>query len=318
MRNQLNILRRPVKKIFLISFLILISYIPSFAQNLLVVYPRNGTVVFSDQIHVVGYSEKDLPVTISLGKDEYFIKSFKNLKTKDGSRFVFMKTINIKSGSNDITVSNNESVQRFQVILSTTAVAYRDKIEQNVFFHMDENKYICKSCHDFNEIKDCQTCHKGKNLGKYIHGPVAAWQCLQCHDKNNFFAPIQPISSKCLQCHQEFSTEMFNAKYAHGPSVAGYCNICHNPHNSDKKFLLQDSTNELCNNCHTDKKSGVHVLANFSGNVHPTSGVIIKSSKEELSCVSCHNPHFGKVKQLYQGDNTDFINLCIKCHPDKL
>ncbi|UOD34584.1 cytochrome C [Deferribacteraceae bacterium V6Fe1] len=311
-------MRKRVKKIYLISLLLFFVFTKAYSADLTIVYPTNNTVVFNKTIHIVGYVKKSEEFTIKTNNKVEEIGNFRKLASKDGEKYVFMKSVTLDKDENDILVDYKGSQQNLKIFFKTSTVAYRDKVKKKTFFHMDENKTLCVSCHSFEKSADCMKCHKEKTKTKFVHGPVAAIQCFQCHDKNNYFTPTQPVSTKCLQCHQEFQSAMFEAKFAHGPTVAGYCNICHDPHGSELKFLLNDKINGICNNCHTDKKSGVHVLANFNSNAHPTSDKIIRSTGEELSCVSCHNPHYGKSKQLFQQDVTDFMELCLKCHNDKL
>ncbi|BAI80228.1 multiheme c-type cytochrome [Deferribacter desulfuricans SSM1] len=306
-----------VNKILLISFFIFV-YSLAYSNDIVIVYPFDNMIVNDSQIHIIGYVSQKDKVEIISNKNLIDIKNFQKLKTKDGLKYVFMTKVNVDKGINEINVKYKQNNISLTVKYLTSAELYRDKIKRKTYFHLDENKSLCVSCHNFKKIKDCQVCHSDKMNYTYVHGPAAAWQCFQCHDKNNYFAPKQPISSICLQCHEEFRNNMFNAPYAHGPTVAGYCNICHDSHGSNRKYLLNDKINNLCINCHSEKKSGVHVLANFTSSAHPTSGKKIPGTKEEISCVSCHNPHYGESKQLFQNGVKDFMILCTSCHKDKL
>ncbi|KAA0258918.1 cytochrome C [Deferribacter autotrophicus] len=317
MRKHVDILKKLVIKSLLIS-LLLIFTCTVYAKDIVIVYPNDGTIVNSDKIHIIGYVNVGKKLDIIIQDRVYKVNSFQKLKTKDGMKYVFMKRVLLNKGENNIRIVFKDIEKKVKVKYVTTTIAYRDKIKRKTYFHMDDNKSLCTSCHSFVEVKDCQICHSNKMNYKYVHGPVAAWQCFQCHDKNNYYSSKQPISSKCLQCHEEFQNSMFNAPYAHGPTVAGYCNICHDPHGSNRKYLLMDDVNNLCLNCHTDKKSGTHVLANFTSASHPTSGKLIPDTNEEISCISCHNPHYGQTRQLFQNNSKDFMSLCISCHKDKV
>jgi len=289
-------------------------------NGLHIYFPRKGSVVNSDSIHIIGSLNSEKPIVIRVNNRKYKVKNFQKLDDIDstkGTMYMFMEKVDLKEGLNLISVKANTGVKKINVQYTTSMKAYKNKMKKKTYFHMNENKTICKSCHNFETNEGCRSCHREKGNGTFVHGPAAAWECFQCHDKNNYLAPFQPVSSKCIQCHQEFSKSMYNANYAHGPAISGYCNICHEPHSSDNRYLLSAEINTLCNNCHTEKKTGVHVLANFTGQAHPTSGVTLDSTGEEISCVSCHNPHYGKVPQMFQDGVEKFMTLCVECHEDK-
>jgi predicted CXXCH cytochrome family protein len=170
------------------------------------------------------------------------------------------------------------------------------------FFHMNDNKVFCQTCHNFNKATECIICHSDKKRAKYIHGPVATWQCFICHDKNNYLTIKQPLSVQCLKCHQEFSDAMYKAKFAHAPSVAGYCTSCHLPHIANEKYFLADRVNNLCCRCHKSKKSGYHVVRKkIKGHI-------------DIFCTKCHNPHYGEAKFLFLKKVKTKKNLCKRCH----
>jgi len=289
-------------------------------NGLHIYFPRKGSVVNSETIHIVGRLDSKKPVTIQVNKSKYKVENFQkaeDIDSTEGNMFMFMEKVSLKEGLNLIRVKTDSEVEKINVRYATSMEAYKNKMKKKTYFHMDENKTLCKSCHNFETNEGCRSCHREKGNGTFVHGPAAAWECFQCHDKNNYLVPFQPVSSKCIQCHQEFSESMYNANYAHGPAISGYCNICHEPHSSNNRYLLNAEVNKLCNNCHTEKKSGVHVLANFTGQTHPTSGVTVNTTGEEISCVSCHNPHYGRVPQMFQDGAEKFMTLCAKCHEDK-
>lgn len=306
----------------LVIILLFSAFCAAAAENIKIkiCFPEDGDTVYSDDMHIIGGVGKDIPMEILVNDSSYKIDTYRKLDDQDtegGTLFLFMQRVDLQEGMNTVKVKAGGQEKNIKVKYITSMKAYKDKKEEKTFFHMDENKKVCKNCHAFESNSDCVVCHKETDSGKFVHGPVAAGQCLQCHDKNNYLSPFQPISGKCLECHQEFAKTMFGSPVAHGPATAGYCNICHNPHSSGDKFLLKSKTNTLCNNCHTDKKSGVHVLSNFSGQSHPTSGFTIKGTEEKLSCASCHNPHYGESKPMFQGGTTDFFDLCAECHKEK-
>ncbi len=293
----LNIL----KKFLIILILVFNFYINAKCGEIL--FPKNDIVVSKQKLHIVGKLDRreDIVVIINDRPINISRASLIKKKTNDGTFYIFKVDLTLDKGENIIKVINSE-------LDKTILIKYQKYAEQQLsclktsLFHMDDNRVFCKICHNFNNIKECNTCHSDKNRGKFVHGPVATWQCFICHDKNNYFAIKQPLSAQCLKCHQEFSDAMYNAKFAHAPSVAGYCTICHLPHIAKEKYFLADNVNKLCSKCHEHKKSGFHVLKKkIKGHV-------------DIFCTKCHNPHYGETKFLFNGKISKKKFLCKRCH----
>jgi flagellar motor protein MotB len=60
-------------------------------------------------------------------------------------------------------------------------------------FHSRENEANCSGCHPLEVKADapqpkkpdemiCYACHRMMTAGKHVHGPVAVWNCIGCHD----------------------------------------------------------------------------------------------------------------------------------------
>lgn len=309
--------RNTMIKVLIFSFLIIFDSI-LYAQEVKIVHPSDGYITTSKKIHVVFFVDQIQNPKLILNNVEQKLKNPLKYKTKDKEVNVYMMDVNINRGGNKIQIINGKSSETIGVQFLTSAVLYRDRIKRSTFFHQSDVKNFCQNCHNFESLKDCSICHKDKTSAKFVHGPVATLNCNQCHDKNNFFSIIQPVSKRCLTCHDDFNKKFYNFKFVHGPVGAGICTVCHNPHASNDKMLLYDTINNLCENCHSDKKTGVHILANFNGTAHPTSGKYVKALREFLSCASCHDPHYGSSKMIFRDGIKDFLTLCVKCHKDKL
>ncbi|MBZ4644295.1 MAG: multiheme c-type cytochrome [Deferribacteraceae bacterium] len=209
--------------------------------------------------------------------------------------------------------------------------------------HNSENKYLLKR-----DIKDiCVDCHNkngvakqfipGENshpVNKIVHDVIpdnfklydSKIQCATCHDphqpgKNKKFLRIN-FSNKddfCISCHIE-KNGIFNSKH-HDQKKKGLCENCHVVHNSfSNKYLMSikwdyNNDNDYCEVCHNTngvaKNNIVKVLHPF-GTIKDKKNAI----KENLSCISCHDPHSqqkGKNRFLkYEEDS-----FCFQCHKDK-
>lgn len=283
-----------------------------------IVHPTDGYITVSKKIHLVFFAEPNLNPTLNVNGITYSLLTPKKYKTKDKEQNVYMINLILKVGNNNIVIKDGKINETVNVKFFPTAALYRDNIKRDKFLHQSDYRLFCQGCHNFDSVKECSNCHKNKVSGKFVHGPVAALNCNQCHDRNNFFSVIQPISKKCITCHDDFNKNFYKYKFIHGPVGAGLCTVCHDPHVADNKMFLYDKVNDICENCHSDKKTGIHVLSNFNKQAHPTSDRYIKALKETLSCASCHDPHYGSSNKLYRDGITDFLTLCVKCHKDKL
>lgn len=207
----------------------------------------------------------------------------------------------------------------------------------------------CMKCHDphsannnFNLLKPgnllCFDCHKelGERIGKvkYKHAPVEKG-CLSCHEahssakgdsllKNN-------VTALCVSCHKTDSPN-FVKKHMNYPVAASRCTGCHDPHGSNMPSILYDVVHKpvmtkMCNQCHEEATSASPLKTKRGGaelckGCHNTmyNETFGKSRVhwpllDKQGCLSCHNPHAGKVKGLLK---EPMLNLCGKCHPDTI
>jgi predicted CXXCH cytochrome family protein len=147
-------------------------------------------------------------------------------------------------------------------------------------------------------IPDCTSagCHADVLAHKVMHGPVAAKQCLDCHQYSDpalhSFAPVAQADDACLRCHS-----MPTKSVVHSPVQKGRCTDCHDPHGSEHpKSLLADPAKDLCQTCH--KELALPEMASLHSG---TSG----------TCASCHEPHSSDHAQLLKQPSHE---LCIACH----
>ncbi len=268
-----------------------------------ILFPKDNTIFTKNRIHIVGKLTKRCNLIVDVNNREIDINSASliKIKTNDGIFYLFKVDIKLDNGTNILKVTGSDINSRISVKYMKFFFNDVNK-PKKFFFHMNDNKIFCKTCHNFSSSKECGICHSDKNRGKYVHGPVATWQCFICHDKNNYFAIKQPLSVQCLKCHQEFADAMYKAKFAHAPSVAGYCTSCHLPHIANEKYFLSEKVNKLCCRCHESKKTGYHVIRKkVKGHI-------------DIFCTKCHNPHYGETKFLFLKKINSKRKLCKRCH----
>ncbi|MEK6528566.1 MAG: cytochrome c3 family protein, partial [Nitrospirota bacterium] len=147
-------------------------------------------------------------------------------------------------------------------------------------------------------------CHDRIDKEKFVHSPVAASQCTECHGespqhkaspKKYKFGAIKDIDKKCYSCHEKFEQK----KFTHAPVANGECIACHNPHGSQYKFQLVAQGGDLCFNCH-DKKL--------------VSGKYAHEPAAAGECIACHAPHTADYEKNLKAKGPA---LCFTCHTEQ-
>lgn len=202
----------------------------------------------------------------------------------------------------------------------------------------------------------CATCHeeavKKIDAAKVQH-PGAQGECTACHDPHagkasRFLKPnaVQP----CLTCHSDQQATFADTKSTlHDPVFNQKCSICHEAHGSNNQKLLRADVDQLCMSCHgvdakavanledgTESVMGKQIVLpkGYVGNTpkifvtrvgapghpvpaHPTSGNDPRGKNKPLTCVSCHDPHGGKAKNMLLSKDGSQRAMCNECHQSK-
>ncbi len=102
----------------------------------------------------------------------------------------------------------------------------------------------------------CSYCHYEKsadnpdNNDKFLHGPVAAGECIVCHHPHQSPRPFMLLKSPdwelCSSCHGDENEKSFKHMNADaGSGSAGTANNkcieCHDPHSSSRQYMLKKS-----------------------------------------------------------------------------
>ncbi len=196
--------------------------------------------------------------------------------------------------------------------------------------HRPEAERECTPCHNMkptekqvSDVPDkdnaCYLCHKRMGTQKFVHGPVSTYSCAYCHPLSGKpkYATIKRETKLCFDCHVEKQKQLKGFKFLHGPIAADLCEVCHDPHSSDNPDQLRQPINKLCLSCHEQVGKGVHVVAVGDGTSHPIGGKTDPAERgkgRELSCVSCHDPHGGKVRYYFVTGDDNKMELCQMCH----
>lgn len=150
----------------------------------------------------------------------------------------------------------------------------------------------------------CLACHE-KTARTLWAGSTHESRNVACTDCHSVMQPTaehaalkgQTVVATCSQCHADKKAKL--ARFTHMPLAEGKmdCTSCHNPHGSaNDKMLVAASTNEVCFNCHTEKRGP------FLWQHMPVSE----------SCSNCHDPHGSNKEKMLKLSRP---RLCQQCHP---
>lgn len=140
-----------------------------------------------------------------------------------------------------------------------------------------------QSSHNFYTSKNCEECHYAFSIRTF--GEIQPFKELEdVARESKDFNREQPVHIKsCESCHEKLSAPyaIKHNLWRHAPISKGNCTVCHVPHQSKYPKLLKDTSDQLCVMCHSE------------GNITRS-----KSHKNLKSCMTCHNPHLGRDKNL--------------------
>jgi DmsE family decaheme c-type cytochrome len=104
------------------------------------------------------------------------------------------------------------------------------------------------------------------------------------------------VSATCESCHAPIRAQ--GMRTSHHPVREGLmtCTSCHNPHDGSRpKMIKADWVNELCLQCHTEKRGPF----------------LWEHAPVRENCLNCHNPHGSNHDKLLVAKQP---YLCQRCH----
>ena len=155
----------------------------------------------------------------------------------------------------------------------------------------DEANAVCQTCHESASHPGWEgSAHERRGL-----------KCIDCHSVHSFESErkqlkTQVASETCYTCHKDMRALAMRTSHHPVRERLMGCESCHNPHDgSTPKMIRADFTNELCLQCHTEKRGPF----------------LWEHAPVRENCLTCHNPH---------GSNHDKLlvaklpYLCQRCH----
>jgi DmsE family decaheme c-type cytochrome len=155
----------------------------------------------------------------------------------------------------------------------------------------DDANAVCMSCHEQSHHASWEgSAHDRRGL-----------TCMDCHSVHSFESERQQLKSAdasetCFGCHKDVRASMLRT--SHHPVREGLmgCESCHNPHDGSRpKMIKADWTNELCYQCHAEKRGPF----------------LWEHAPVRENCLNCHNPHGTNHDKMLQAK---LPYLCQRCH----
>jgi predicted CXXCH cytochrome family protein len=217
------------------------------------------------------------------------------------NRALFKLHIQLVAGNNMIYFANASGKAHALEYSTTYGTECPPTASRPTHFHNSPFEQNCVPCHEGlpsglegkSTTAECSVCHKEKFNGTYLHSPVEMKECTSCHSwsaEQKLVVVEAGIPENCYTCHSDISDTVTTAAFPH--VVASECLTCHSPHTSGQPHQLKKDVYSLCVSCHQDK------TLNHPVGRHPLRFVTYGEKNEELSCVSCHNPHGSSNEKL--------------------
>jgi len=231
------------------------------------------------------------------------------------ARTLYKLHVSLLPGANAIYFSSPGQREHAVSFVTTTALESKATVDRGYLFHNSALEQSCTTCHeglpsaDSGQTMnaDCNVCHKELKHSTFLHAPVEMDECKSCHSwsKERHAVVVEKgVPTACYDCHSEKQQQVESSSSLH--PVASECLTCHSQHGTQRDHLLKADVYDICTSCHEDQKM------NHPVGRHPLRYAKLKNG-EEISCVTCHNPHgsnFEKLKRFPGGR----MDICTQCH----
>jgi DmsE family decaheme c-type cytochrome len=149
----------------------------------------------------------------------------------------------------------------------------------------------------------CLGCHEKSHHATWLGSAHdrRGVSCTECHSVHQPASPKAQLKTvaeadTCYRCHSGIRVQ--SLRTSHHPVREGLmtCSSCHNVHDGTKpKLIKADWTNELCLQCHTEKRGPF----------------FWEHAPVRENCLNCHNPHGSNHDKMLVSQQPW---LCQRCH----
>ena len=149
----------------------------------------------------------------------------------------------------------------------------------------------------------CLECHEKQSHPTWVGSAHArrGVSCTDCHSVHSFKRDKGQLKTAqepdtCYTCHASIRAQ--SLRTSHHPVREGLmaCSSCHNAHDGSKpKMIKAEVTNELCLQCHTEKRGPF----------------FWEHAPVRENCLNCHNPHGSNHDKMLVSQQPW---LCQRCH----
>ena len=231
-------------------------------------------------------------------------------------RYLYKIQVRLLPGLNNVYCAPAGAKEKAMQYSTTLMMDSKSIVDRENHFHNSVLEQSCNSCHEglpgsFNGDSmqaDCNVCHKVMSSGaSYLHAPAEMKECTSCHSwsaEKKVVVVEKGVPATCYDCHSEKQAEVDNSAFPH--PVASECVTCHSPHGSDQPRMVKTDVYTLCTGCHDEQRM------NHPVGRHPLQFAKL-SDTEEISCVSCHNPH-GSPNEFLLKVPGGRMGICEQCH----
>lgn len=230
-------------------------------------------------------------------------------------RALYKIHVRLLPGSNEVFLAPSGEKKRAVKYATVFRHEGLPAAERSHPFHNSKLEASCTTCHDglpsasqgASMTADCNVCHKAMTAATFKHAPAEMKECASCHAwsaEKHAVGVEKGIPNVCYDCHAEKQAEIENAASPH--PVASECITCHSPHGSEQKHIVTSDIYSLCTSCHEDHK------VNHPVGRHPLQFYPLGNG-EEISCVSCHNPHGSEHESMLRVPGGR-MGICEGCH----
>ncbi len=180
-----------------------------------------------------------------------------------------------------------------------------------------QDNETCEACHDDASLTNVRygiemSLHVTSN--HLVDSPHEEFSCIDCHTEleglDDFTHNPRLVLPDCGVCHEEqqdvFVEGFFGPLRAKGYTSIPGCADCHGRH----EVSWVGHPRQVCGSCHTD------ILDDFLQSSHWST----EDEKNEVTCVSCHDPHFKMEKGQFTEHqwNLRLVESCNQCHAEEV